>query len=683
MSTSPPPSNVDLQKLSGLDDLRDKLDEVDQGIVTALLARDALVREVARRKAEKGIGRVRDPVREAAMLARLSAEAQAHGLDGFFVTRLFREVIDHSVRLQEELLAREQSEARAHAQELTVAFQGVEGAYSHLAAQRYFGPRGLPLIFRGFTTFRGMMECVRDGHAQYGVLPIENTTAGSINDAYDLLAQMDLAVVGEEIQKVEHCLVALDDVPLSDLKRVFSHPQALAQCSTFLATLSGCHVEAFHDTAGAVQRIAEEQDRTAAAIASEDAARRYGLRVIRRDIANQKENYTRMMVVAVAPETVDPRVAAKTSLIFATRHEHGALLACLSALSRRGLNLTKLESRPRPNTPWEYLFYVDFEGNLAETRVADAVAELRAQTSFLRVLGSYPARTGREVARIPAGAEAGAQRPPLSRARALAIRIPDAVARRSGQADTEVDLGAGRVGGRRVALLARLGRTPQRASMLDLARAARAAGADAIWAEPPAMVDGAAAVRRDTLSWIEDAAKLTGLAVGVEVRDPSEVDALVQRADFFVVPAAQMHDAALLRTVGRLDRPVILERSVTASIEDWLLAAEVVMNRGNHRIVLCDRGVRALDRALPGSLDLAALLALRELTHLPVLVDASRALAHAGWVRGAARASRAAGAQGIVFGLGQSTAGDPSSFEDGTLGAPQLTEACAELRAMG
>ncbi|MFM2417785.1 MAG: hypothetical protein RL385_2508, partial [Pseudomonadota bacterium] len=129
MSMSPPPSNVDLQKLTGLDDLRDKLDEVDLGIVSALLARDALVREVARRKAEKGIGRVRDPVREAAMLARLSAEAQAHGLDGFFVTRLFREVIDHSVRLQEELLAREQSEARAHAQELTVAFQGVEGAY--------------------------------------------------------------------------------------------------------------------------------------------------------------------------------------------------------------------------------------------------------------------------------------------------------------------------------------------------------------------------------------------------------------------------------------------------------------------------------------------------------------------------------------------------------------------------
>jgi chorismate mutase / prephenate dehydratase len=680
MSTpSAPP--LDLRQLAGLDDLREKLDELDRGVVRALAERDALVREVARRKADKGIGRVRDPVREAAMLTRLSAEAQAAGLDGFYVTRVFRELIDHSVRLQEELLSREQRESQSESAELVVAFQGVEGAYSHLAAQRYFGPRGVPLTFRGFTTFRAMMECVRDGQARYGVLPIENTTAGSINDAYDLLAQMDLAVVGEEIQKVEHCLVALDDVQLADVKRVFSHPQALAQCSAFLATLGGCSVEAFHDTAGAVQRIAEERDRTAAAIASEDAARRYGLKVIRRDIANQKENYTRMMIVAVAPEPVDLRVAAKTSLIFATRHEHGALLACLSALSRRGLNLTKLESRPRPNTPWEYLFYVDFEGNLADQRVAEALSELRGQTSFLRVLGSYPARTGRDVARIPDAEQGAAEAPrgPLeARPPRLSVRVPEVVARSEGRGDTEVELGRARLGGRRSALFARLERHPQRAVMSELARAARAAGVDALWAEAPAHVDGGAALQRDTLAWVDEAARATGLAIGVEVRDASEVDALASRADFFVVLAAQMHDATLLRAVGRLDRPVVLERNPTASIEDWLLSAELVMNRGNHRVVLCERGVRSLDRALPGSLDLAALLAVRELTHLPVLVDASRATGRPAWARAVARAARAAGMHGVVLGLGSG-----QSVETGALNATELTESVAELRAMG
>jgi chorismate mutase/prephenate dehydratase len=400
-----PEPRVSPAALEGLDDLRAQLDQVDQQILRALRERDQLVMEVARRKSQKGHGRVRDSVREEAMLARLAQEGQTAGLDGFYVTRVFRELIDHSVRLQQEYLAREHDPQRAASGELVVSYQGVDGAYSHMAALRHFGTRGGDVVFRGYPTFRAMMEAVRDGHARYGVLPIENTTAGSINDAYDLLAQMDLSIVGEEIQKVDHCLVALEMLPLSRIRRVFSHPQALAQCSNFLSSLTDCHVEAYLDTAMSVRRVGEEQDLSQAAIASEEAARRYGLTVIKRDIANQKENYTRMVVVAARPEKVDPRVAAKTSLIFATKHEQGALLGCLNALAKRGLSLTKLESRPRPNTPWEYLFYVDFEGGVDQSEVLEALTELRTQTSFLRVLGSYPARTTREgraaEARVP------------------------------------------------------------------------------------------------------------------------------------------------------------------------------------------------------------------------------------------------------------------------------------------
>jgi len=264
------------------------------------------------------------------------------------------------------------------------------------------------------------------------------------------------------------------------------------------------------------------------------------------------------------------------------------------------------------------------------------------------------------------------------RERTLSVRVPEVVARSQHKGDTEVELGRARIGGRRAALFARLERHTHRSVMSDLARSARAAGVDAIWAEASALVDGAAALQRDTLAWVEEAARATGLAVGVEVRDASEVDALAARADFFVVLAAQMHDAALLRAVGRLDRPVVLERNPTASIEDWLLAAELVMNRGNHRVVLCERGVRSLDRALPGSLDLAALLAVRELSHLPVIVDASRAAARGGWSRSMARAVRAAGVQGVVLGLSSQ-----ARSESGALDAAQLAEAVSELRAMG
>jgi chorismate mutase/prephenate dehydratase len=235
--------------LEGLDDLRAQLDEVDQRVVAALAERDRLVMEVARRKALRGGGRVRDTLREEALLARLTSLGQAAGLDGFYITRVFREVLDHSVRLQQEFLAKHQNPARLSEGELVVAYQGVDGAYSHLAAMRHFGPRGGVITYRGYPTFRAMMEAVSSGQAHYGVLPVENTTAGSINDAYDLLAQMDLSVVGEEVQRVDHCLVALENVPVSRIRRIFSHPQALAQCSNFLSTLTDCHVEAFTDTA--------------------------------------------------------------------------------------------------------------------------------------------------------------------------------------------------------------------------------------------------------------------------------------------------------------------------------------------------------------------------------------------------------------------------------------------------
>ena len=594
MTTGPKDVSPDKRPLEGLDDLRAQLDDVDRGILASLLERDRLAMEVARRKAQKGSGRVRDPVREEAMLARLSQEGQSAGLDGFYVTRVFRELLDHSVRLQQEFMANQQDPARAAAGQLVVSYQGVDGAYSHLAAMRHFGPRGGNTEFRGYPTFRAMMEAVRDGHAQYGVLPIENTTAGSINDAYDLLAQMDLSIVGEEVWKVEHCLVALEMLPLSRIRRVFSHPQALAQCSNFLSGLTDCHVEAFLDTAMSVRRVGEEQDLSQAAIASEEAARRYGLTVIKRDIANQKENYTRMVIVAARGEKVDPRVSAKTSLIFATKHEQGALLGCLNALAKRDLSLTKLESRPRPHTPWEYLFYVDFEGNIDDAEVLEALTELRTQTSFLRVLGSYPARTTREGRTVEPKRERveGGKLPARERApvdlRELSQLPHHLVSRSHREADTTFEVGPLLVGGNEAVIVARVDAYDSREALLGCARAVRASGAQLLWV--PAFDAQSKALGSelgvDPLLLVEEVGKLAGLPIASEVLHPSDVDRAVQRADVLVVGAAQMQNAALLREVGRVDRPVIIERGTMASVEEWLLAAELVLERGNHRVIL-------------------------------------------------------------------------------------------------
>jgi chorismate mutase / prephenate dehydratase len=659
MSTSPKDGDSDKRMLEGLDDVRAELDDVDRRIVDALVERDRIVMEVARRKAGKGDGRVRDPVREETQLTRLSGQGQVAGLDGFYVTRVFREVLDHSVRLQQEFLARKKNPDRDPEGLLVVAYQGIDGAYSHLAAMRHFGPRGGDVEFRGYPTFRAMMEAVRDGQARYGLLPIENTTAGSINDAYDLLAQMDLSIVGEEVQKVEHCLVAIEDVPLSRIRRVFSHPQALAQCSNFLAALPDCHVESFLDTAMAVQRVGVEQDLSQAAIASEEAARRYGLTVIKRDIANQKENFTRMVVIAAQPEAVDPRVACKTSLILATKHEKGALLGCLNALAERDLNLTKLESRPRPHTPWEYLFYVDFEGNLDHQSVAEALSELRTKTSYLRVLGSYPARNTRDARPAEARAQLS---PPEGLPEGALPKRGSIVPRELDQSrhrlsvraehpeDTQIEVGAVRIGGSEAVVIARVMDYATREGLLDCARAVRAAGASLLWAPcfDARIRERGDALGRDPLELLEEVGRIAGLPIVAEVLHPSDVDRAVERADVLCVGAAQMENMALLREVGRVDRPVILERGMMASVDEWLGAAEFVLARGNHRVILCERGIRTFERNTPTTLDLSAVAALRERSHLPIFVDPSQATGRARWAMALAEAARATGAHGAV-----------------------------------
>jgi chorismate mutase/prephenate dehydratase len=365
---------------------------VDAALVDALAARQGLVREVAELKLEGGTA-LRDLPREEDVLTRVVERARDAGLDGFLVTRLFREILGHSLRTQEALLA---TAGQASAASIRVGYQGTEGAYSHSAARRHFGPRDGEATYQGYDSFESMLEAVEAGELDFAVLPLENTTSGSVTLSYDLLARMDLALVGEEIQEVDHCLLALEEVPLSRIRRVFSHPVALAQCGRFLSTLGDCHVEAFTDTAMAARRVRDEQDLSQAAVASEEAAQLYGLVVLKRGIADQKENYTRMAIVARRPIACDLRVPCKTSLMFTTRHEEGALLSCLKVLADHHLSMTKLESRPRPRNPWEYLFYVDFECNLADPAVAEALRELSSRSSDVKVLGSYPSRTTAE-----------------------------------------------------------------------------------------------------------------------------------------------------------------------------------------------------------------------------------------------------------------------------------------------
>ena len=313
------------------------------------------------------------------------------GIDPYFTEQLFRDIIYQSVRYQSHSLL-DHGNNKLDVRTITVSYQGTRGAYSHQAAMRHFSERYDDVRCIGFKTFEQAAIAMEEGDADVAILPIENTTAGSINDTYDLLADRDLHIIGEEVLKVNHCLMACEPTPLENILRIRSHPQAISQCSRFLAELTHCHIEPYTDTAMAAKKVMEEGDPTQAAIASSYAAELYDLYILAKDLANQPGNYTRFVIVSREPMVCDSRIPAKTSLLLATVHEKGALLQCLKVLDRHGINMTKLESRPRIGKPWQYLFYLDIEGNRDEASTRKALKEIENKAAHFKILGCYPAQ---------------------------------------------------------------------------------------------------------------------------------------------------------------------------------------------------------------------------------------------------------------------------------------------------
>jgi chorismate mutase / prephenate dehydratase len=370
-----------------LEEVRKEIGSIDDQILELLGRRRGLAREIIKIKDEQGVP-LRDTGREDELLARLIRRGRELGLDAHLITRIFHEIISDSIRSQQKILQKSLNPERDGSRR--IAYQGAEGAYSQLAAKKFFTDTLEKSAFAGYSSFAEVVGAVEEGSSDFGMLPVENTTAGSINEVYDLLSRTKLSIIGEEVYRVDHCLVGLGEVPLSSLRRIYSHPQALAQCGRFLSRLPNCTTEEFTDTAMAVQLIKEEGDPTQAAIASQEAAKLYGVGILARGIADHPNNFTRFLVVSRTPIQVDARVASKTSIIMATLHQEGALLRALDVLHRARISLTKLESRPKPGSPLEYLFYIDFEGSISEERVAKALEELRGATSYLKILGSYP-----------------------------------------------------------------------------------------------------------------------------------------------------------------------------------------------------------------------------------------------------------------------------------------------------
>lgn len=536
---------------------------------------------------------------------------------------------------------------------LIAAYQGIEGAHSDVALRAHFHEREAELATVGLPTFREVAVAVLSGRARYGLLPIDNAISGTFRDGYDLVAQYDLRPVREIVWKMQHRLVGIPGSELAGIREIEAHPMVLEECGRFLATLSGARAIPALDTGLAAKRVSEAKDPSIAAIAPPEAAKLYGLVELASNIADHPENFTRFLLVeAASEETLTPsdRGPRRTSLLFATRHEAGALARCLAAVADAGINLSKLESRPRPGSTWEYLFYADLDCDIEDEAAKRALARMREFCSELRLLGSYDVYGVTE--RKPQERRIESARPssPLPELPNSAKNWPKA-ARTHRPSGTRIPIRGVEVGGDRFIVIAGPCSVESREQVIETAQAVHARGA--------AILRGGAFKPRTSpyafqgLGWegvdlLAEAGRIAGMPTISEVMSVDQVERMSRAVDVLQIGARNMQNFDLLRAVGRTTTPVLLKRGMSASLDELLAAAEYVLSEGNPHVILCERGIRTFETATRNTLDLSAVPVLRERTHLPIMVDPSHGVGVRRWIRPLARAAKAVGAHGIL-----------------------------------
>ena len=370
-------------------ELRNELDGIDKQIVELYEKRMNVCGQVAEYKIETG-KRVFDKEREKQKLEAVRALTH-NDFNAYGVTELFEQIMAMSRKLQYRLLAEHDSVGKLSFSKVDhfdtskcrVVFQGAEGAYSQAAMIQYFG-EGVNCFH--VDTFRDAMLAIDEGSADFAVLPIENSSAGIVSEIYDLLVEFENYIVGEQIIPINHCLLGCVGTKISDIKTVYSHAQSLMQSAHYLQE-KGWQQISMKNNAFAAQKVAEDKNPTEAAIASEYAAKVYGLEILEKGVNDLKENSTRFIIIT--NQKVFSKDASKISLCFEVNHESGALYHAVSHLIYNGLNMTKIESRPLEGRNWEYRFFVDFEGNMEDSAVKNALRGLREETRNMKILGNY------------------------------------------------------------------------------------------------------------------------------------------------------------------------------------------------------------------------------------------------------------------------------------------------------
>jgi 3-deoxy-7-phosphoheptulonate synthase len=524
-----------------------------------------------------------------------------------------------------------------------VAIQGEEGSFSEEAGIKYWGKS---VVFIPKQSSDEVVNAVEANEADYGLLPVENSLIGSISTTYDLLLESNLPIIGEIITPISHYLLAIKKVPMTSIKKIYSHPVALSQCSSFLQGLNSCEIIPNYDTAGSAIKISREKDPTTAAIASKHAAKIYNLEILAEKLEDYPNNQTRFIIIAKTLGT-EYLKNAKTSIVFTTLHQPGSLYRVLKIFNDYGINLTKLESRPHKTEPWRYYFYLDFEGHVEDKMVGEALDELKEQTNFLKILGSYPVWTGQgtvEHSHLKERETDNKSHLPLF---SLERRIkPTAIILK------DPDMEEVTIGGGPFTIIAGPCSVEGRKQLFKTANIIKESGVKILRGgafKPRTSPYSFQGLGEEGLKLLKEAKEAYGLYIISEVISPADVELVAAYVDILQIGARNMQNFTLLKEIGKISKPVFLKRGMSATINEFLLSAEYILSHGNTQVILCERGIRTFETTTRNTLDLSAVPILKEETHLPVFVDPSHGTGNRRLVLPMSKAAMVAGADGVMI----------------------------------
>lgn len=523
-----------------------------------------------------------------------------------------------------------------------VAIQGEEGSFSEEAGIKYWGNS---VVFISKINSDEVIDAVEEGSADYGLLPIENSLIGSISTTYDLLLESHLPIIGEIITPISHYLLSIKKVSLGSIRKIYSHPAALSQCSSFLQGLKNCEIIPNYDTAGSAMKISREKDQSIAAIASKHAAEIYNLEILVERLEDYPNNQTRFIIISKKAGT-EYFKNAKTSIIFTTLHQPGSLYRVLKVFNDYGINLTKLESRPHKTEPWRYYFYLDFEGHTEDKMVKEVMEELQELTNFIKIMGSYPIWTGKgsvEHLHTQEGVMEDNTRLPMystdQHKKATVITL------------AQPNLESVTIGGGTFTIIAGPCSVEGRKQLFKTANIIKDSGIRILRGgafKPRTSPYSFQGLGEEGLKLLKEARDAYGLYIISEVVSPADVELVNSYVDILQIGARNMQNFTLLKEIGNTDKPVLLKRGMSATIHEFLLSAEYILSHGNKKVILCERGIRTFETSTRNTLDLSAVPLLKEKTHLPVFVDPSHGTGNRNLVLPMSKAAVVSGADGIM-----------------------------------